>query len=343
MLATPTTTMPSATDLGLRVHKHPDRAQSFEITAGTAHVVWPGATAEGSTVAVMREVDPIALAWGKSVRGADSFSSGQQVGDRPYAGSSMMGAREPAATPLPLSAQDGGELVVPPLDASSPTQCHGSASARSAAGSPLAGSAVQESLRPRLRTEHLRIESRLRLPDSISSVADYGRLLDLWATVWVAITGQADEGTAPGRELVALSARARELLAADHRDLPAGPTTVAAQVTFAVAPDAASRWGVAYVLTGSSLGNRVLRPLILGRLGGEQPFALRYLAGRGSEVRRDWRQFCARLDLWATEATDQDIERAVAAGAATFQLVADAADAVAWPTTSQPHVVGASS
>jgi len=97
------------------------------------------------------------------------------------------------------------------------------------------------------------------------------------------------------------------------------------------------------VLRGSALGNRVLRPLILGRLGGSPPFALRYLAGRGSEVRRDWRQFCARLDLWATTATADDVEEMVAAGAATFQLVADAADAVAWPTTTRPRAVGASS
>ncbi len=90
MLLTLSTTMPNATDLGFLLHKHPDRAQSFEVAVGTAHVLWPEATPTRSTVALLLEVDPIALVRGKGHRGADGFSLTQYVNDRPYAASSML-------------------------------------------------------------------------------------------------------------------------------------------------------------------------------------------------------------------------------------------------------------
>jgi len=84
------TTMPSAADLGFVLHKHPDRAQAFEVAVGTAHVVWPEATDERATVALILEVDPVALVRGGSKVGADGFSLAQYVNDRPYAASSML-------------------------------------------------------------------------------------------------------------------------------------------------------------------------------------------------------------------------------------------------------------
>ncbi len=83
------TTLSPATDLGFLLHKHPDKAQSFDVSVGTAHVVWPEATAERSTVALILEVDPIALVRGKGNRGSEGFSLAQYVNDRPYAASSM--------------------------------------------------------------------------------------------------------------------------------------------------------------------------------------------------------------------------------------------------------------
>ena len=87
MLLTLSTTMPDATDLGFLLHKHPDRAQEFRLSVGTAHVLWPEATAERSTVALLLEVDPIALVRGRRDSG---FSLSQYVNDRPYAASSML-------------------------------------------------------------------------------------------------------------------------------------------------------------------------------------------------------------------------------------------------------------
>ncbi len=65
VLLTIATTRAPATDLGYLPHKHPDRPQSFDVSAGQAHVFDPGATPERCTAALLLEVDPIALARGQ--------------------------------------------------------------------------------------------------------------------------------------------------------------------------------------------------------------------------------------------------------------------------------------
>ncbi|TWP48625.1 3' terminal RNA ribose 2'-O-methyltransferase Hen1 [Lentzea tibetensis] len=84
MLLTLTTTHQPATDLGHLLHKHPDRAQSFSTSSGTAHVFYPRADHEECTVALLLEVDPVAL-----VRGPGSTLT-QYVNDRPYAAGSLL-------------------------------------------------------------------------------------------------------------------------------------------------------------------------------------------------------------------------------------------------------------
>jgi 3' terminal RNA ribose 2'-O-methyltransferase Hen1 len=90
VLLTLSTSMPDPADLGFLLHKHPGRAQSFEVATGVVHVVWPEVTAERSTVAVLLEVDPVALVRGRGGRGDSGFSLSQYVNDRPYAASSML-------------------------------------------------------------------------------------------------------------------------------------------------------------------------------------------------------------------------------------------------------------
>jgi 3' terminal RNA ribose 2'-O-methyltransferase Hen1 len=79
-----TTTHQPATDLGHLLHKHPDRAQSFTTSSGVAHVFYPKATNEECTVALLLEVDPVAL-----VRGPGSTLT-QYVNDRPYVAGSLL-------------------------------------------------------------------------------------------------------------------------------------------------------------------------------------------------------------------------------------------------------------
>jgi 3' terminal RNA ribose 2'-O-methyltransferase Hen1 len=90
VLLTLSATMPDATDLGFLLHKHPGKAQSFPVAGGTAHVIWPEATSARSTVALLLEVDPIALVRSKGNRGAEGFALAQYVNDKPYAASSML-------------------------------------------------------------------------------------------------------------------------------------------------------------------------------------------------------------------------------------------------------------
>ncbi|WP_336320469.1 3' terminal RNA ribose 2'-O-methyltransferase Hen1 [Streptomyces lavendofoliae] len=127
-----------ATDLGFLLHKHPDKAQAFSTSHGTAHVFYPEASAERCTAALLLEVDPVALVRrgrGKGRGGAPDSALAQYVNDRPYAASSLLSVAmstvftsalrgvcaalpERAAEPLPLRievpalpARGGAELV----------------------------------------------------------------------------------------------------------------------------------------------------------------------------------------------------------------------------------------
>ncbi|MET4925903.1 3' terminal RNA ribose 2'-O-methyltransferase Hen1 [Streptomyces sp. PSRA5] len=127
-----------ATDLGFLLHKHPDKAQTFSTSHGTAHVLYPEASAERCTAALLLEVDPMALVRrgkNKGRGGAPDAALAQYVNDRPYAASSLLAVAlstvfksalrgvcnalpERAAEPLPLRievpavpARGGAELV----------------------------------------------------------------------------------------------------------------------------------------------------------------------------------------------------------------------------------------
>lgn len=127
-----------ATDLGFLLHKHPEKAQAFSTSYGTAHVLYPEASVERCTAALLLEVDPVALVRrgkGKGRGGAPDAALAQYVNDRPYAASSLLAVAlsavfssamrgvcnarpERAGQPLPLRievpalpARGGGDLV----------------------------------------------------------------------------------------------------------------------------------------------------------------------------------------------------------------------------------------
>jgi 3' terminal RNA ribose 2'-O-methyltransferase Hen1 len=80
------TTHRPATDLGFLLHKNPSAVRSVALTFGTAHVLYPEASDDRCTVALLVEVDPIPLARGR--RGA--VSPVPYVNDRSYAASSFL-------------------------------------------------------------------------------------------------------------------------------------------------------------------------------------------------------------------------------------------------------------
>jgi 3' terminal RNA ribose 2'-O-methyltransferase Hen1 len=134
VLLTITSTTPPATDLGFLLHKHPGRLQSFDVSAGQAHVFYPEAAEQRCTAALLLEIDPIDLVRGAgrggnrgaAKGGPDAFSLAQYINDRPYAASSMLAVAlgkvfrtamsgrcdarpELAASALPL------EIIIPAL------------------------------------------------------------------------------------------------------------------------------------------------------------------------------------------------------------------------------------
>lgn len=88
MLLTITTTHQPATDLGHLLHKHPGRAQSFDLAFGKAHVFYPEAGDDRCTAALLLDVDSVGLVRGR--RGGDDGGLGQYVNDRPYVASSFL-------------------------------------------------------------------------------------------------------------------------------------------------------------------------------------------------------------------------------------------------------------
>lgn len=76
-------------DLGFLLHKHPEKVQPFSVYGGAAHVFYPEVTDDRCTVALVLEVDPVALVRGRS-DAHDGFALGQYVNDRPYVASSLL-------------------------------------------------------------------------------------------------------------------------------------------------------------------------------------------------------------------------------------------------------------
>jgi SAM-dependent methyltransferase len=197
VLLTLTTTRPPATDLGYLLHKHPDRVQSVEVSAGTAHIAYPEATEQRCTAALILEVDPIGLV--RSARGpAGGSTLGEYVNDRPYAASSLLAVAlgrvfstalagrcaarpELVAEPLPL------ELHVPALP------CHGGGELAGRLFAPLGWTvrAVPVPLDPAFpewgdsRYLDLRLSGALRLADALRQLYVLLPVLDDAKHYWV--------------------------------------------------------------------------------------------------------------------------------------------------------------
>src|SRR5262245_33039606 len=90
MLLTITTTHRPATDLGFLLHKNPARAQSFDLSFGCAHVVYPEAGENRCTAALILDIDPVGLVRGRRGPAGEGGLLTQYVNDRPYVASSFL-------------------------------------------------------------------------------------------------------------------------------------------------------------------------------------------------------------------------------------------------------------
>src|SRR5689334_5756075 len=91
VLLTITLTHEPATDLGYLLHKNPAGIHERELAFGIARVCYPEATEQRCTMALIVDVDPIALVRDRA-RGpkGENFSLAQYVNDRPYVASSFL-------------------------------------------------------------------------------------------------------------------------------------------------------------------------------------------------------------------------------------------------------------
>jgi 3' terminal RNA ribose 2'-O-methyltransferase Hen1 len=117
MLLTLTTTHQPATDLGYLLRKNPARPQSFSLSFGQAHVFYPEATHERCTVALLVEVDPVALVRNRRGPSGEGGALEQYVNDRPYAASSFLSVAiaDVFGTALAGNSKERPELVNTPL------------------------------------------------------------------------------------------------------------------------------------------------------------------------------------------------------------------------------------
>jgi 3' terminal RNA ribose 2'-O-methyltransferase Hen1 len=191
VLLTITTTRPPATELGYLLHKHPDRPQSFAVSAGQGHVFYPEATPERCTAGLLLEIDPVAL-----VRDRKNGELAQYVNDRPYAAASMLAVAvkqafrtaltgrcdarpDLAATPIPL------ELHVPAL------RCRGGRTLADRVFAPL-GWSVGAQAKPYTPETwgdspylDLRLKGELRLADALNHLYVLLPVLDDAKHYWV--------------------------------------------------------------------------------------------------------------------------------------------------------------
>lgn len=75
-------------DLGYLLYKNPYRPQSFDLSMGKAHIIYPEIFDERTTAALVLELDPLLLSKGKPGTGESGLFD--YVNDRPYATSSFM-------------------------------------------------------------------------------------------------------------------------------------------------------------------------------------------------------------------------------------------------------------
>ncbi|BDZ47846.1 hypothetical protein GCM10025867_00870 [Frondihabitans sucicola] len=177
--------------------------------------------------------------------------------------------------------------------------------------------------------DHLRAESALGLPASLLSRTDYARLVDRLISFHLAVEAilaeprWRDDWVGAG---IVLSDHVRSpLLEDDLRSLDSSSPAVRETVRLAGFASFGEVLGLLYVIEGSSLGGRVLGPLIRARLG---DVPTRFYDGDGRDHPRPWRSLQAALTGFDDRGGDQ---REVVGGARlAFDLFGSRLDSTLW-------------
>ncbi|MHA7617935.1 3' terminal RNA ribose 2'-O-methyltransferase Hen1 [Cellulosimicrobium cellulans] len=198
-------TLDDATDLGFLLHKHPDRAQVFDLPVGRAHVFYPEATAQRCEVALLLEVDPVGIVRNKRFGGGDAFALAQYVNDRPYGASSMVAVALGKVFATAMSGRCDARPALAdapiPLDVHVPSlPCRGGADLARRLFEPLGWSvtATAEPLDPTVpawgasRHVDLRLRGTRRLADALAQLYVLLPVLDDAKHYWVS-TDEVDK------------------------------------------------------------------------------------------------------------------------------------------------------
>lgn len=221
-------TLDDATDLGFLLHKHPDRAQVFDLPVGRAHVFYPEATAQRCEVALLLEVDPVGIVRNKRFGGGDAFALAQYVNDRPYAASSMVAVALGKVFATAMSGRCDARPALAdapiPLDVHVPSlPCRGGADLARRLFEPLGWSvtATAEPLDPTVpswgasRHVDLRLRGTRRLADALAQLYVLLPVLDDAKHYWVS-TDEVDKLVRAGGGWLAVHPERAQIL---HRYL----------------------------------------------------------------------------------------------------------------------------
>lgn len=174
-------------------------------------------------------------------------------------------------------------------------------------------------LRTSTRSLHERLESRLDLPESLRTLADYRRLLEDFYGFYNPFEASLAAADWNGTGIVIEERRKLPLLRDDLGRL--GLTVEALQKlplcsdTPAVA-DRAAAFGGLYVLEGATLGGQLISRHVHERFGDDGSVPCAFFASYGEAVGRMWRSFREAL---SSSCRPVESDRVAASAARTFE------------------------
>jgi len=155
---------------------------------------------------------------------------------------------------------------------------------------------------------HREAETKLGLPDAITTLADYKRCLERFYRLYRPIERGFTHFTDWAANGLDLSVRVHSVrLAADLKALGIAPLRLedAPKPSQPILPDFAHALGAMYVIEGSSLGSQFILPQLIKVLGQQIVGADSFFRGRGAQTGAVWGAFRTSLDHYGAAHPDK--------------------------------------